>query len=92
MQIKYLAGAAVLAVALPFATVADSEDKADHYIQTLNLDDARAEQVRDIMENYHDGKKALKDQKKQQLEEVLTDDEMEKLKSMKESKREKYDR
>lgn len=99
MQMKHFLSAAVLSAAMPLTAFA-GEDKSEEVINALNLDGDRAEQVQGIMEDYHDQKKEikklaheqvkqLKDLKKQRLEAVLSDNEMQQLESMMEEKKEK---
>ncbi|MFA5630470.1 MAG: hypothetical protein WC997_03065 [Porticoccaceae bacterium] len=90
MDIKTIVGATVIALALPFGALADPDEKADKISQELGLDDERAAQVEQILTTYHDGKKALKEQKKAQLKTVLSEEEMDKLKAMYEKKKDKH--
>ena len=90
MDIKTIVGAAVIAFALPFGALADPDEKADKISQELGLDDERAAQVEQILTTYHDGKKALKEQKKAQLKTVLSEEEMDKLEAMYEKKKDKH--
>jgi len=90
MEIKHLAGAAIIALAIPLSAIADAKGKADKITEALNLDAVRAAQVEKIMADYYEGKSAVKAQKKEQLKAVLTEEEMDKLKAMKAEKKEKY--
>lgn len=101
MQFKHFLSAVVLSAAMPFSAFAGSEEKIDELVDSLRLDDNRAEQVREILNDYHNQKKEimkvahdqkslLKDLKKKRLETVLSENEMEQLKSIMEEKRKKY--
>lgn len=101
MQIKHMVAIASLTLSLPLTALAN--DKSDEVIKALNLQGAKAEQVEDIMENYHDQRKevkerardsikALKEQKKQQLEVVLTDAEMDQLEAWHDAKKKRYEK
>lgn len=101
MQAKQLLTAVVLAAAIPLSANAGSDEKTEDLINALNLQDNRAEQVREILDAYHEQKKQImelahdqakqaKELKKQRLDSVLTDEEMEQLKSIMEQKKEKY--
>lgn len=101
MQIKHFISAAVLAAAMPLSAMAGSENKVDELVDSLQLDDKRAEQVREIMNDYHeqkkeikkvahDQKKLLKDLKKQRLSTVLSENEMEQLEAVVKEKMERY--
>jgi len=91
MELKHLVGATIIALAIPFTAVAgDADEKADKIAQELGLDDERAAQVEQIITNYHEGKEALKEQKKEQLKAVLSEDEMDKLKELKDAKKDDH--
>ena len=100
MKITNILLAAILAVALPFSAVAVADPDED-IAKALNLDQDRAQQVEVIMDNYddrrdevkeraHDDMKKLKEEKKQKLEAVLSEDEMEQLEAMHEAKKDKH--
>lgn len=101
MQAKHLFGTLVLAVAVPLSATAGSGDKAEELIKTLNLQDDRAEQVRDILDTYHEQKRQIgelahdqirqsKELKMERLESVLTEEELEQYKSIMEQKKKQY--
>lgn len=93
MKIKALITALGLAIALPFTAAAhDKEAKAEDITRALNLDRTRAQQVEQIFDNYNTQHKLLKEQKEDQLETVLTDAEMERVKAMKKAKKEERKR
>lgn len=98
MQFKPILGGLVLATTLPMSAFAGSKDKTENIIDALNLEGDRAEQVQEIMNDYHEQRdevkerahsqiKELKKQKEQQLEAVLTDEEMDQYESMMEAKK-----
>lgn len=100
MQFKHIISATILAV-MSLGVMAGSNEKIDKLTDSLQLDDNRAEQVREILNDYHeqkkeakkiahDQKKLLKDVKKQRLSTVLSESEMEQLKSIMEEKKERY--
>lgn len=97
-QMKLLAASLpltlTLALALPVNAKPPSEKHHEHVIEALELDDGRAEEVRQIMQSYHEQKralhrevreqmKALHADKQERLGKVLTEEEMAKLKEMK---------
>lgn len=90
MKPTHLAAAAILGLALPLGAMANHGDMADHIVKKLDLDDARAEEVRSVVKDYAEKRKELKEEYKEQLKNVLTDEEYEKLEAMKEAKREKH--
>lgn len=94
MKIKNVILTAGLAMAMPLAAMAGSDNKAEDISKALNLDENRAEQVEQIMENYYEQHKQLKQQKEDQLDAILTDDEMDRLMKMKKDMKhdEKHDR
>lgn len=96
MQMKKIIAVAGLTMAMPLAAFAD-----DDAIKALNLQGAKADQVKTIMKNYkdqkedikeraHDEIEALKERKKEQLDAVLTDDEMDRLEKWKKTKKDRY--
>ncbi|HTF83422.1 MAG TPA: hypothetical protein VL987_02495 [Cellvibrio sp.] len=96
MQMKKMIAIAGLTMAMPLAAFAD-----DDAIKALNLQGAKADQVKTIMDNYkeqkedikdraHEEIKALKDRKKEQLDAVLTDAEMDQLEKWKEARHDRY--
>lgn len=93
MRIKTMMLAAGFALAMPL-TASAGDDKGKDIAKALNLDSTRSQQVEEIMENYHDQHERLKDQKEEQLDAILTDDEMDRLKKMKKDRKhdKKYDK
>lgn len=89
MKIKQLALTLSMAAILPLATTAFA-DKSDDLVKALKLDDRRAQQVEKILDDYEDQHKLLKEQKKDRLDDVLTDEEMDQLEAMKKSKKKHY--
>jgi hypothetical protein len=89
MRIKSIIVAISMAAVLPL-TAAANKDKSEDLIKALKLDDNRAQQVERIMDDYEDQHEQLKEQKKDRLDEVLTDDEMDRLEAMKKAKKKKY--
>lgn len=87
MKIRTIVVTALLAAAMPFAAMADADDKAEDITKALNLDRTRSQQVQQVLKNYHDQHEILKEQKEDQLEAILTDDEMDRLKAIKKSKK-----
>ena len=96
MQMKKMIAVAGLTLAMPLAAFA-----GDDAIKALNLQGAKADQVKTIMDNYKDQKddikesaheeiKALKDRKKEQLDAVLSDAEMDQLEKWKETREDRY--
>lgn len=96
MQMKKMIAIAGLTMAMPLTTFAD-----DDAIKALNLQGAKADQVETIMKNYKDQKKdikerahdeieVLKERKKEQLDAVLSDDEMDRLEKWKETKEKRH--
>lgn len=96
MQMKKMIAIAGLTMAMPLAAFAD-----DDAIKALNLQGAKADQVKTIMDNYkdqkkaikertHDEMKALKERKEEQLDAVLTDAEMDQLEKWKEARKDRY--
>ncbi len=103
MKIRHIVGSAVLGMALPMAAFADKEDKAEDVVNALNLDDQRGEEVQQVLENFHDQKKevkerskdqisSLKDQKEERLQAILTDDEFEQYENLQEAKKDRKDK
>lgn len=78
-----------LAMALPL-TAAANDDKGEDIAKALGLDSTRADQVEEIMDDYHDQHKELKERKEERLDAVLTDDEMDQLKAMKKAHKNEY--
>lgn len=98
MRLNYLIGTAVLGLALPLTAVA-GDDKGEKLAKALNLSGDRAEQVEQVLENYHEQRKEVKDQaeerlstlgdqKKSQLRSILTEEEFEQYEDMHEAKKE----
>ncbi len=90
MTIKSFIGIATISLVLPFAAVADPEKKADKMAEKLGLDANQTAEVEEILTDYHEGKKALKEQKEEGLKGVLTDEQMEQLKAMHKEKDKKH--
>lgn len=89
-----LATTLALPLAVPVAAHPSHEGKAEKLIESLNLDDGRAEEVRQILQRFHEQQRSVYEQAKEsmkelhktkheQLQQVLTEEEMEKLKAMK---------
>ena len=102
MKIKPIVVAAGLAFSMPFTALAGMDDKTDEVIKALNLSGPKAEQVKTIMDAYHDQRKqvkerahenmeALKEQKKEKLDVVLTDAEMDQLDEWYDTKKKAYE-
>ena len=89
MNIRQFSGITIIGLSLSAGAMAGAGHKTDKIAEKLNLDAERAAQVEEIMNDYYEGKKALRDEKKARLKEVLTDEEMDQLKAMHERKREK---
>lgn len=91
MKIKNVILSLGLAAAIPFTAYAnyDAEEKAEHITKMLNMDQNRAQQVEQVFKNYEEQHKVLKEQKKQRLDSILTDDEMDQLEDMKKAKKDK---
>lgn len=87
MKIKTMIMSLGLVIALPLTATAGYDDKAEHVSKTLGLDKTRAGQVEEIFERYEDQHKLLKNQKKEQLEAVLSDDEYDRLEEMWDAKK-----
>lgn len=98
MQMKQMIAIAGLTLAMPLTAFAD---KSDDVIKALNLQGAKASQVKTIMDNYKDQKKsikerakdemeALKERKEEQLDAVLTDAEMDQLEKWHDAKKDRY--
>lgn len=99
MQIKHLLSGAVLVAAFPLTAIAGYEGKAENMVNALNLQGEKAEQVQEILESHGEQKKQVKklaheqinflnDVKKQRLESVLSEDEMERYEALKKDKKE----
>jgi Spy/CpxP family protein refolding chaperone len=78
-----------LAMALPLTAVAGDE-KGKDVAKALGLDSTRAEQVEEIIDDYHEQHKEIKERKEERLDAVLTDDEMDRLKAMHKAKKKDY--
>jgi phosphoserine phosphatase len=83
-----------LPLAIPVAAHPSHEGKAEKLLESLNLDDGRTEEVRQILQHFHEQRRAVHEQAKErmkelhkakheQLQQVLTEEEMEKLKAKK---------
>jgi Spy/CpxP family protein refolding chaperone len=89
MKVKSMMVVLGMAAILPLTAAANKDDSKD-LIKDLKLDDNRAQQVERIMDDYQDQHELLKKQKKDRLDDVLTDDEMDRLEAMKKSKKMKH--
>lgn len=97
MQIRHIIAATVLGIALPMSAMA-GDDYGKHLVKTLNLEGDRADQVQEIVDEYQEQKKELKekmhdeysalsDQKEQKLKSVLTKEEFKQYEALKETKK-----
>ena len=98
MKTKVMMMAGLLAASASFGVAAGDKHHKD-FVKSLNLPESKMEQVEDIMSRYDDQADQVKDrakdqmsdlrdQKEEQLKVVLTDEEFDRYKSMKESKKE----
>lgn len=89
-----MAGTLALPLSLPAAAHGSGEHRADKVINALELDDGRAEEVRQLMQDFHAKVRAhrekaraelkpMHEEHRQQLQQVLTEEEMAELDELK---------
>ena len=63
-----------LTLALPLSMVANAhstpEHRFEHLVETLNLDDGRAKEVRQIMESFHEKNRAVHQKARQEMKKL----------------------